>query len=1039
MLRPYPFSYSPNLPQLNNIHTTSPVASGITSAIIDDVFSCVNYIGLDAVYGLCQQQLQGQLDNLSIQQLDFGDAATLHWLTQLSQQGLVEVQNSLAALRTSILSILGPLQQFSTRDVTVLIWLPSHSRQTPDCKILARAGSIYRQDAQGNEVMLMTFVQFLNKAKPSWQLSWNLAGLDLTNLNLSGAHLDFANLAGTSLHRTNLSGASLVGANVKNTGLDKANVSGTNFSRANLNEAFSLRINFSAIKLDTDFLLKPKLTCIATRPTILNALFRTFKNIGLEEVMRLCQNNFDTTGLEPYARYQDIYLLVTLSRDERQLVVLIAQELQKKIPEIVAVFHPNANRGKEIVVYPASPSATDGVQIVAKAGCVYWRNQNDSELHLVMSVGQFFNWHFAPGEEKTWNLAGMDFSHMDLTGAKFRNANLSGANLCRTTLKDVDFEKANLSLAILREASLIDTNIHKANLNKADLRWCEMNEVYFHSADLIWANLSGATMIHVDFDVANLCGTNFTDVKGEQIDFFRAQFDQMTNLQGASIRLEIDIHGNYDNDQLFAHLNNPENGSLLTSINALDERYLNQAGKIVKLDLMHQAIEYMKKEVDDDEWANLVESVLDMFTNNPLYLNDPLICSFINDTILPVRITQANSAELKVYGAPELRLLLQRVQLDAQQAQFMLDNNGFFIQLMLLCAEQDVDPTIQQQAQQLYAHYLRLDELSGVRELIEDVAGGDIRLLDGLEKHITTKAALPAGACFAFIQRGEDRTHILILDRAQLRAMQRANSSDTECKWDALCYATRQPQQALTLVPPSAQSLPEIVEVFSLFNNAYQFKLNNATFIRLLQTIHLKYDNLNNEANYVARDYTALFLEALNSPHSATKLCDEQNQLTLTAIFSPLLVERPLGVDTYLTSVNIAEPHYADLLNVYDLSGASPLIKAQTMFCLAAVFAKYSSTHLFGRETDSPQALRAYAAALMVKAYELEPSLFANATNTAEENFLGWTQAMLGGKDNSGRAIFTCSAVISREMLAHTRQTYGFNAIAITIKPPAWN
>jgi hypothetical protein len=266
--------------------------------------------------------------------------------------------------------------------------------------------------------------------------------------------------------------------------------------------------------------------------------------------------------------------------------------------------------------------------------------------------------------------------------------------------------------------------------------------------------------------------------------------------------------------------------------------------------------------------------------------------------------------------------------------------------------------------------------------------------------------------------------------------MQHFGSSNTECSYDALCYAQGKPK--LALIPPVEQSLPEIVSMFSLFVNAYQFKVNSAAFIHLLTSINLKYDNENNDANYLSKDYTSLFLQAISSPQFPTKLCDVQDQLTLTAIFSPLLVAHPLKMNTYLEPVNLSENHYADLIRVYDLSTASNLIKAQTLFCLAAVFAKYSSSYIFGRENESPQALRAYAAALMIKTYELDPSVFASVEETAEENFKNLVQKMLGGIDNNKNVVFSCSAMVSGAMLRHAQQQSDFKAIANKTKPPSW-
>ncbi|MCD6025968.1 MAG: sopA 2 [Solimicrobium sp.] len=82
--------------------------------------------------------------------------------------------------------------------------------------------------------------------------------------------------------------------------------------------------------------------------------------------------------------------------------------------------------------------------------------------------------------------------------------------------------------------------------------------------------------------------------------------------------------------------------------------------------------------------------------------------------------------------------------------------------------------------------------------------------------------------------------------------------------------------------------------------------------------------------------------------------------------------------------------------------------------------------------------LRAYATALMVKAFELAPAIFSDHLQVAESNFIDWMQKLLGGRDINGKSPFTCSAVLSGEMLSDAREQRKFNDILATIKPPAW-
>ncbi|MCA9914153.1 MAG: pentapeptide repeat-containing protein [Anaerolineae bacterium] len=95
-------------------------------------------------------------------------------------------------------------------------------------------------------------------------------------------------------------------------------------------------------------------------------------------------------------------------------------------------------------------------------------------------------------------LAGLDFSHMDLS-----NAALAGANLTRA-----NFQHTNLSGANLQGANLAHAGLRWVTLAGADLRDADLCGVYLWEADvrnalLDGASLAGASLIGMDFSVAH--------------------------------------------------------------------------------------------------------------------------------------------------------------------------------------------------------------------------------------------------------------------------------------------------------------------------------------------------------------------------------------------------------------------------------------------------------------------------------------------------------------------------------------------------------
>ncbi len=101
------------------------------------------------------------------------------------------------------------------------------------------------------------------------------------------------------------------------------------------------------------------------------------------------------------------------------------------------------------------------------------------------------------------DLAGINLSRRDLSGAKLQNADLKKAILVGT-----DLTGADLSGAILASADLYGANLYKANLSGADLSDSNMTAVRAVWAFLAKANLSEANLTSADLTGANLGGAN---------------------------------------------------------------------------------------------------------------------------------------------------------------------------------------------------------------------------------------------------------------------------------------------------------------------------------------------------------------------------------------------------------------------------------------------------------------------------------------------------------------------------------------------------
>lgn len=100
------------------------------------------------------------------------------------------------------------------------------------------AGNPFKCEGLNLEGKNLRNQNFINADCHQGQLAGvNLSGVNMGNANLSGADLRNANLSGANLKNANLTEADLTGANLSGTNLENANLSKTNLQDANLNKA----------------------------------------------------------------------------------------------------------------------------------------------------------------------------------------------------------------------------------------------------------------------------------------------------------------------------------------------------------------------------------------------------------------------------------------------------------------------------------------------------------------------------------------------------------------------------------------------------------------------------------------------------------------------------------------------------------------------------------------------------------------------------------------------------------------------------------
>lgn len=180
--------------------------------------------------------------------------------------------------------------------------------------------------------------------------------------------------------------------------------------------------------------------------------------------------------------------------------------------------------------------------------------------------------------------------------------------------------------------------------------------------------------------------------------------------------------------------------------------------------------------------------------------------------------------------------------------------------------------------------------------------------------------------------------------------------------------------------------------------------------------------------------YAAPFRAALGSSTSRFKLVSpnpDENfriQLDLANHFRSVLEAQ--GDNERRDAFRLTPAHVARIRDIYCNEGDSQERLAQQLYLLGALFAKYSSSSIFGVESDSPQAVRDYAVALLNTAGSLAPGL------VPQQIVQDWRNRLAGIGD-----AFTCTSVVYNSMtqwINERREDGGWRAMREAMIPQMW-
>jgi ankyrin repeat protein len=501
---------------------------------------------------------------------------------------------------------------------------------------------------------------------------------------------------------------------------------------------------------------------------------------------------------------------------------------------------------------------------------------------------------------------------------------------------------------------------------------------------------------------------------------------------------------------LFDHIGNTSHCSLLTFINNMDDKYRNY--KILMMSGVATLLMRLKIVPD----GSLRASLMDIWMENPDYSGDPVIRGFIAAKIVPNLITSANKGKL-IASANTLPVLINAVQkaVEAEgespahpKGRFMLTNNGFFVQLMAACTNH-TDPVIKAAAEALYDQYLNLPELAQHKALLDL----NVVSFDGIRGTVGSdgEPSVPidnVDAAYLFVHKkaGSATYDGLMLSKDDINAMQ---DKDKIFEWSNVQVLTEATAgSGVAVATAGTFNARAIFSQFALFGTTFEIHSQQGVLGEFLTLLNLKFTNVENEDGYAfdldnnkaptnSKSYLGDFTSALSARRSDTKLTNLAHLKTLKNIFGRFFIEpepEPSLEDGQTWSPQklptLKPQHIREVLAVYGQAGddADPATKARTLFCLAAVIARLTSSTYFGAEGTSPDPIRHYAAALLQEAHRLSPGV------CGAENYKDYLDKLLGFTPG----LLTCTDILSNAMMGHAKLQPDFRDILMKIKPIAW-
>ncbi|EEW0033275.1 type III secretion system effector HECT-type E3 ubiquitin transferase [Escherichia coli] len=596
------------------------------------------------------------------------------------------------------------------------------------------------------------------------------------------------------------------------------------------------------------------------------------------------------------------------------------------------------------------------------------------------------------GEEPSEQL---NYSGCDLSGLSLAGLNLSSVNFSDSRFDDADLSGCDLSGASLKNTSFKNSVLEECDLSFSDLANSTIS-ASFDSANFSGANLNSASFIGSSFKetppdlkYAQLAGAII--VPGMELRGAILEQDNISlSVQNNSISLACcQIHIPVGSESINSVLDSSRapDTSVMRTINSVDSKYNDE-----KVRSVEDLIRTLPVGIFDKFNPYPTLSLSNAFSIPP-YLESSYVQEWLQN--ISERYYNTMTDWWSKYPPGDMRdnpafknmndgAFLQAGIYFEKHPEKMLSCNDVFIQMAAYGMQYE---GAKNQFMKLYDKYLQYPNVNKIAQQ------SDFGIGDGSGK--PDWSDFNNAYNWILLSSSDDNLEMML----SLNDMYSLLSPDSSTYWKSFFLfkdGELQNTNDYTLGKLFSQSFPLFCEAY---NEACSRVFLPSFLDKIISDVSLK----------------QMFIDALESDKSEIKIVDYTQQQKIGAIWKE-----------HLDGWSLAPEHLKTITEKTNIGSLSDTEKAEILFCLGAVFCKYSSSDIFGTEHESPEILRRYANGLLEEAYKLAPEIF------NKREFYDDVRDRLQGRNNA----FSCTAVLADILTSHAKGN--FTDIFEQYYPLAW-